>query len=554
MFDGQALTFKPITANGVSARWRPPPNEVLTAASANGNHLLLSANGVTLVTLDVRQQLLEVQVNPLSNGDQVACVHVSSHIPNIGVVGFWKSGSISILDLRNHEILHSEDLRRSDNASIPRNIALAQVLPETLSGPTLFVAMEDGIVLTFNVDKSNFTLSGKKSIILGTQQAQFQALPRNDGLFNIFATCEHPSLIYGSEGRIVYSAVTAESATHVCSFNSEAFPDSIIVATAEHLKISHIDTQRRTHVRTLPMGETVRRIAYSAKERAFGIGSMRRELVRGEEVVMSTFRLVEEVMFGELGKPFLLEDANGTELIECVIRAELPTAYGDYQPAERFIVGTSYLEEDVREADVRGRILIFGVDSSRNPYLVASHTLKGACRCLAILDGKIVAALVKTVVIYKYEEMTETSASLSKLATYRTSTCPIALDVTNNIIAVGDLMKSISLVEYTPGKEGLPDRLDEVARHMLSCWTTAVVHIDGNSYLESDHHGNLLVLDRNVNGLTREDRKRLEVTSEINLGEQVNKIVAIHIDASPNARVIPRAFLATVSFHSFSNF
>jgi DNA damage-binding protein 1 len=407
--------------------------------------------------------------------------------------------------------------------------------------------MEDGIVLTFNVDKSNFTLSGKKSIVLGTEEAKFQVLPRKDGLFNIFATCEHPSLIYGSEGRIVYSAVTAESATYVCSFNSEAWPDSIVVATAEHLKISQIDTERRTHVRTLPMGETVRRIAYSASERSFGIGCMKRDLIRGEEVVTSTFRLVEEVMFGEMGKPYPLEDTNGTELIECVIRAELPIAYGDEQPVERFIVGTSYLDEDIHEADVRGRILIFGVDSNRNPYLVASHVLKGACRCLAILDGKIVAALVKTVVMYKYEETTETSASLSKLATYRTSTCPIALDVTDNIIAVGDLMKSISLVQYTPGNDGLPDRLDEVARHMLSCWTTAVVHIEGDSYLESDHLGNLLVLRRNVNGVTLEDRKRLEVTSEINLGEQVNKIASIHVEASPSAKVIPHAFLATVS-------
>ena len=119
---------------------------------------------------------------------------------------------------------------------------------------------------------------------------------------------------------------------------------------------------------------------------------MKRELKRGEEVVTSTFRLVEEVMFREMGKPYRLDDTNGTELIECVIRAELPISYGDEQPMERFVVGTSYLDDDIQQADVRGRILIFGVDSNRSPYLVASHVLKGACRCLAILDGKIVAA------------------------------------------------------------------------------------------------------------------------------------------------------------------
>jgi DNA damage-binding protein 1 len=176
-----------------------------------------------------------------------------------------------------------------------------------------------------------------------------------------------------------------------------------------------------------------------------------------------------------------------------------------------------------------------------------SHVLKGACRTLAILDGKIVAGLVKTVVMYRYEETTEASARLVKLATYRTSTCPIALDVSGNIIAVGDVMKSISLVEYTPGKEGLPDKLEEVARHMESSWTTSVAHIEGHSYLTSDQYGNLLVLRRNVNGVTLEDRKRMEMTSEMNLGEPVNKIVQIQVEPSPNAMVIPKAFLATVS-------
>jgi DNA damage-binding protein 1 len=543
-----------LSSCGVAAQWKPPPGQIITTASANGGHVLLSANGTTLVSLDIRQGLKEVAVQNLGNNDQIACIHVPMQIPNIGVVGFWKSGSVSILNLEALAIIHSEDLRRTNDASIPRNIALTQILPAEIAGPTLFIAMEDGIVLSFNVDRSNYSLSGRKSIVLGTQEAQLQILPRKEpGLFNVFATCEHPSLIYGSEGRIVYSAVTAESATHVCSFNSESFPDSIVVATAENIKISQIDSERRTHVRTLPMGETVRRISYSQNERAFGIGCIKRELFKGEEIITSTFRLVEDVMFGEMGKPFVLRDQNGPELIECVIRAELPTEYGDNEPAERFIVGTSYLDDDAaQESDVRGRILVFGVDNQRSPYLVATQVLKGACRRVALLDGKILAALTKTVVIYKYVEMTETSASLSKLATYRTSTCPIDLNITGNIIAVSDLMKSISLVEYVPGEEGLPDKLVEVARHHQSCWSTAVSHVEGDSYLESDAEGNLLVLRRNVNGILLEDRKRMDVTSEMNLGEQVNTIRQINVEPSPNALIVPKAFLATVCSLPFS--
>jgi DNA damage-binding protein 1 len=537
-----------LAGNGVSPQWKPPPGQVITAASANEGHLLLSSNGVSLVSLDIGRGLEEITVQILGDDNQVACIHVPSHVSKIGVVGFWKSGSISILNLLNLQIIYSEDLRRAGSASIPRDLALTQVLPESLSGPSLFVAMEDGIVLTFNVSKNDYSLSGRKSIVLGTQQAQFQVLPRDGGLFNVFATCEHPSLIYGSEGRIVYSAVTAENAIHVCSFNSEAYPNSIIVATPENLKISQIDSERRTHVKTLPMGQCVRRICYSPKERAFGIGCIKRELIKGEEIVTSSFRLVEDVMFGEMGKLFVLEDNNGPELIECIIRAELPTEYGNGQPVERFIIGTSYLDDEAKGLNIGGRLLVFGIDSERTPYLVMSQVLKSACRNLAILDGKIVAALLKTVVMYKYEETTETSARLTKLATYRTATCPISLDVTGNIITVGDMIKSISLVEYLPGRDGLPDKLEEVARHMQAFWTTSVVHIEGDSYLVSDHYGNLMVLRRNINGVTLEDRRRLEMTSEMNLGEPVNKIVQIHVEPSANALAVPRAFLATVGF------
>lgn len=532
----------------VVGQWHPPTNQIITAASANYRHVLISVNGTTLVSLDIQQKLREVAVQTLGNGDQVACVHVPDDSSDIGVVGFFKSGSLSLLKLDDLQIIHSEDLRRTNNASIPRDIVLTQVLSKDRSGPSLFVAMEDGIVLTFSVDKSDYSLSGRKSIVLGTQQARFQVLPRENGLSNVFANCEHPSLIYGSEGSVVYSAVTAENAVCVCSFDGEAYPGSVIVATSEGIKISQIDTKRQTHVQTLPMGKTVRRISHSPNERAFAIGCIERGLVNGEETITSSFELVEEVLLGGLGKPYILEGSNGPELVECVVRAELPMAHGDELPAERFIVGTSFLDEDMaQESNVRGRILIFAIDSRRSPYLVHSHVLKGACRRVAILDGKIVAALVKTVVIYSYVETTEISAELTKLATYRTSTCPIDLDITGNIIAVADMMKSVSLLEYTPGKEGLPDKLVEIARHHEAVWSTAVTHIDEGTYLEADQDGNLLVLQRNPDGVTLEDRMALQLTGDINLGEMVNKIQRINVAPSPNALIVPKAFLATVS-------
>ena len=60
--------------------------------------------------------------------------------------------------------------------------------------------------------------------------------------------------------------------------------------------------------------------------------------------------------------------------------------------------------------------------------------------------------------------------------------------------------------------------------------------------------GNLMVLRQNVNGVTADDRRRLEVTSEMQLGEMVNRIRRINVPTSGNATVVPRAFMGTVCF------
>lgn len=531
----------------VVSTWKPAQGQI-TNASANDQWVLISVDGKILLSIKIQQDLARVGYNDLEENDQVACLHSPPEFPHIGVVGFWKSGSISIIDVKTLQSIHGESLRRKDNnASIPRTLALAQVLPRDLSGPTLFVGMEDGFVVSFNVSKSDFSLSGRKSVVLGTRQAQLGLLPRSDKLFNVFAMSEHPSLIYAGENRIVYSAVTADDASCVCPFDSEAFPDSIVVATEKEVKICAIDTERRTHVQTLPMGETIRRVAYSLSERAFGLGCFKREVKNNEEIVTSSFKLVDEVIFKQLGEEFLLDTSPRIEMVETVIRAEFLDSWGN--PVERFLVGTSYVDDaqNGSQDEIRGRILILGVDSERSPYLVSSRKLKGACRCLGVMNGMIVAALAKAVALYTYIETTSTSAIMRRITSYRPSTYPVDLAIEGDVIAVADLTKSMTLVKYVPPADGEGAKLKEIGRHYESVWTTAISHVDEESWLESDALGNLLVLRRNVKGVTQSDTHRMEVTGEFSLGETVNKIRKITVDASESAIIVPRAFMGTVS-------
>ena len=370
-----------------TASWSPDTGAPIVAASANDSQVVLSVSGTELVSLDVTLDLRLIKRLKLETDRQISCIHLPSSTLDICVVGFWQEATVAILKSGSLEQVQSV-VASEDSAVVPRSVLIAQVLAE--HAPTLFVALSDGNVVTFELDQKSLSLTGRQSTILGTQQANLKALPRGDGLTNVFATCEHPSLIYGSEGRIVYSAVTVENASYVCPFDSEAYPGAIAIATNEDLKLALIDHERTTHVQKLAVGETVRRIAYSSRLKAFGMGTIRKELKGGAEIVKSHFKLADEVVFKELDTYDLKED----ELVESVIRADVSD--GLQGTAERFLVGTSYISEDEPES-YKGRILILEVTEDRTLKLVSELNVRGACRALAVLDRKIVAALVKTV-------------------------------------------------------------------------------------------------------------------------------------------------------------
>jgi len=371
----------------ILSEWSPPNRHSITAASANDHKLALSIGGLEAITVDIAEEFQICANRKFEEEGQIACIHIPQNSSDICIAGFWQSAAILILRTGTLETLQKVVVR-DEAISIPRSILLTQILPN--QGPTLFIALANGEVVTFTLDTSSNTLSSKKTIVLGTQQANFKALSRDDGLSNVFATCEHPSLIYGSEGRIVYSAVTAEKVSCCCPFDSEAYPGAIAIATQEDLRIALVDTERTTHVQTLHVGETVRRIAYSAKLKAFGIGTINRSLHGGQEVVKSNFKLADEILFKELDTYELNEE----ELVESVVRADIREDSGELE--ERFVVGTAYLDDE-QEASIRGRIIVFAVTLERKLRVITELPVKGACRALGVIAGNIVAALVKTV-------------------------------------------------------------------------------------------------------------------------------------------------------------
>jgi len=388
------------------SQWKPAhADSKITSACANSVHLLVVDSGHTLhVFHTTNNDLTPTKSKLFSPSSQISSVTLPNSRSSSCIVSFWQSASVSILDLHSLETIATQSLGTPGTA-IPRSILVADVLPN--SPPTLFISMADGTVITLTYDPTKNSLSGMTQIILGSEPVFFKLLPReadssmpcsSTSLSNVFASCEQPSLIYASEGRIVYSAVNSDKASRVCHFNCEAYPGAVAVATPTELKLAIIGTERATQLQTLPVGETVRCLAYEPKAKMLAMGCVRRILESGVEGLMSSVKSADEVSFKELDS-FELRDQ---ELVECIISTgSLESDDDDIGYGEMFVVGTSLLQETSGGTDVvKGRILVFEVSKERKLKVVTELGVKGACRSLAMCDGKIVAGLVKTVITF----------------------------------------------------------------------------------------------------------------------------------------------------------
>lgn len=546
-----------LESNMLTLEWKPAGSGgKITAATANSVHLLVVEGGQTLHVFHAANESQPTISKTFPADSQISSVTIPDSQSNVCIVSFWQTASVAVLDLHSLETLQTQAVG-TPGTDIPRSVLVANLLPD--APPTLFVALADGTVLSYTFDSSKNSLSGMTRIILGTEPVFFKQLPKDSSpgssLSNIFASCEQPSLIYSSEGRIIYSAVNADSASLVCSFNSEVYPEAIAIATPTELKLALIGKERTTQLQTLPIRETVRCLTYEPDAKMFAMGCVSRTMEDGAEVLMSSVKIADEVNFRELDS----YDLEEKELVECIITTGSLDSQDESQDYEDFlVVGTSLLEESNGGDDVlKGRILVFEVNKEKKLKLVTQLKVKGACRSLAMCEGKVVAGLVKTVssatpicllwqgmrankdsqvVLYGLVPSSmrgDHSLRLEKLATYRTSTNPLSLAVTPAtpdepaIIAVADLMKSLSILHLVKDADSASGyALREICRHFASLWSSATAAIGRNEWVVADMEGNLVTL-RQGTGAVDVFSRRLEVTGEFRLGEVVNKIVSL---------------------------
>lgn len=120
------------------------------------------------------------------------------------------------------------------------------------------------------------------------------------------------------------------------------------------------------------------------------------------------------------------------------------------------------------------------------------------------------------------------------------------LKVKGDFILVGDLMRSMSLLQY----KQMEGSFEEIARDYSPNWMTAVEILDDDTFLGAENSFNLFVCQKDSAATTDEERQQMGYMGQFHVGDMVNvmragSLVAAVADSA--APVAAPVLLATVS-------
>ncbi|GLE04253.1 hypothetical protein PINS_up013164 [Pythium insidiosum] len=530
VIDSQRLT--------VCSTWAPPAGVRITVAGANPTQVVIATSGGVIVYLEVsNRQLVEMAQTRMEF--EIACIDVTpTQVPahsmpddgdvkmgggysasnglhwetnllrsSICVVGLWTSFSVCVLQLPSLQHLTKEPL---GNDLLPRSV-LCSSFDDT---NYLMVGLGDGSLINFQLDPATGALSSRKRVSLGSQPISL-SLFRSKDTTHVFASCDRPTVIYSNNNKLLFSNVNTKEVSVMCPFNPEAFPECLALASEELLTIGTVDDIQKLHIQTVPLNEWARRIAHCPQSHTLGVLSIRFTVEdNGDEVENGFVRLFDDQTF-ELLHSFKLDPLESPcSIVNC-------TFSGDSSNLNYFVVGTAYVRQDEAEPH-KGRLLVFsvaGIHGERTLQLVTEHEVKGAVYSLNSFNGRVLAGVNSKTQLYKWSESPDNERELVSECGHYGHTLVLYMESRGDFIIVGDLMKSITLLNY----KQLDGTIEEIAKDLNSNWMSAVGILDDDTYVGAETDFNLFVVQRNSGAASDEERGRLETIAEFHLGEFVNR-------------------------------
>ncbi|CAH2078400.1 unnamed protein product [Thlaspi arvense] len=491
------------TTRALRNKWDAPAGFTINVATANASQVLLATGGGHLVYIEIGDGTL-TEVKHAQLEYEVSCLDINptGDDPNysqLAAVGMWTDISVRIFVLPDLTLITKTQL---GGEIIPRSVLLCAF--EGIS--YLLCALGDGHLLNFQLDTSSGELGDRKKVSMGTQPITLRTFSSKSAT-HVFAASDRPAVIYSNNKKLIYSNVNLKEVSHMCPFNSAAFPDSLAIAREGELTIGTIDDIQKLHIRTIPIGEHARRICHQEQTRTFAICSLRNQ-PSAEESEMHFVRLLDEKSFEFLSTYPLDAFEYGCSILSCSFTDDKNVYY---------CVGTSYVMPEETEP-TKGRILVFLVEEGKL-QLVTEKETKGSVYSLNAFNGKLLAAINQKIQLYKWMLRDDGTRELQSECGHHGHILALYVQTRGDFIVVGDLMKSISLLIYKH-EEG---SIEEIARDYNASWMTAVEILDDDTYLGADNCFNLFTVKKNSEAATDEERSRMKVVGAYHIGEFVNR-------------------------------
>ena len=568
----QAVFVNADGKGGQLAQWTAPSGSSITLADSHGQALLLALDAGKLVLLSLQgdasggatvvetatstmpYEVAALALNrpaPLSAADgDVALAPAAPPASTLAAVSLWTDISVRLLALPSLQELAQEKLAGTIQA---RSVKLAQMEERQV----LFAGMGDGALVTFEVGAgasgaSPVALVDKKRTVVGTQPIVLNTFESAEGT-HVFVACDRPTVVYSSHGKLNFNNVNVNDVTLMCPYSSEDFPDCLALANEEELTIGMVDDIQKLHVRSIPLGESPRRLVALPHASAVAVGTLGEPLEMDDAVEKSFVHLFDDSTFERVAS-YQLKDYEQVQSM-----AQVQLGHDDASAKPYLAVGTAFLV-DGEEEPRKGRLLVFsitGADDSRAFLLEAMKVVDGGAMALTQVRNNLVAAVNSRVMVFKAAEPVASAAAgvvsssaagdvavdeddvqlqvgsgggqgesttslvLTQECVFHGNVFVLALSAMGDFILVGDLMKSCALLLYL-ADEGT---LQETARDPSCQWLTAQAMQDDQVFLAAESSHNLLSLRRNAGSTSAFEASRLDVAGEFHLGQQVNRIV-----------------------------
>ncbi|XP_052801738.1 DNA damage-binding protein 1-like [Mya arenaria] len=518
--------------------WKHAGGRNISLGSCNTAQVVVAA-GSELFLLDIQAGALE-QVSTTVVEHEIACVDITPQVEGqekseVCAIGLWTDISARILKLPSFESMHVEML---GGEIIPRSILMT-----TFEGiHYLLCALGDGSLFYFHLNIVTGYLTDKKKVTLGTQPTVLRTF-KSLSTTNVFACSDRPTVIYSSNHKLVFSNVNLKEVNHMCPLNSDCYPDSLAIANDSTLTIGTIDEIQKLHIRTIPLGESPRRIAYQESSQTFGVISMRMDVQEGssgtpsrpsasthassttsssnskmvstgtsmmgehtygDEIEVHSLLVIDQHTFEVLHAHTLLPNEFATSLLSAKL--------GD-DPNTYFIVGTAMVHPEEAEPK-QGRIIVFHCNDGKVSQ-IAEEEIPGAAYSLSEFNGKLLTSVNSTVRLFEWRTAEK---ELKLECCHYNNIIALYLKTKGDFILVGDLMRSITLLLY----KSMEGTFEEIARDCNPNWMTAIEILDDDIFLGAENSFNLFTCHKDSAATTDEERQNLQETGLFHLGEFVN--------------------------------